>query len=95
MSQKYKRTTVILAVLLLLLVFGLYFYQVPFVHFFVTYIWHPFRDFILNPKTGWIVYGLIAPIVIVIGIIVGGNKWFGWKIKLKIDWKKLFGKKKK
>lgn len=78
MSQKYKRTTIILAVILLFIVFELYFNQPQFVLFFKTYMWIPFRDFI-NGKFGWIVYGVIAPIVILIGIMVAGKKWFGWR----------------
>ena len=75
MSQKYKREVLIVGAVALALIFLLYFYQAPFVHFWVTYIWIPFKAFVLNPKTGWIVYGLIGPLVIISGAIVAIKKW--------------------
>lgn len=76
MSQKYKRMVIILGLLVLFLMFMLYFYQAPFVHFWVTYFWYPFKAFILNPKTGWIAYGLIGPAVLIAGGVIVFKKWF-------------------
>lgn len=75
MSPKYKRLVILLGIIAIFLIIMLYFYQKPFVAFWVTYLWYPFKAFVLNPKTGWIVYGVIAPIILITGGVLAYRKW--------------------
>lgn len=74
MSPKYKRLVIVLGLIAIFLIIMLYFYQEPFVAFWVTYLWYPFKYFILG-KFGWIVYGVIAPIILITGGVLAYRKW--------------------